>query len=202
MRLARWAPLFCMPTGRFGARSPEATRWMDRPKRDDVRASPHRTFVTPTACLPPAARAPRPARAPSVHHVRSRRVPVFAGPYVSAAGALMLHPQPRSACMHCILCYLFHSRSRSRRQYHMSANFHATYRPSLACWLLQAFALGFPCICIACMGMTVPAVLLDLDRCVCIYYRYIYILLRAGGFRTKQATHSQPLLLLYYQMRL
>lgn len=71
VRLARWAPLFCMPTGRFGARSPEADRRrIDEPRRDDVvRASPHRPFVTPTACRPAACRA-----SPHRPFVRSPRV--------------------------------------------------------------------------------------------------------------------------------
>lgn len=98
---------------------------------------------------------------------------------VSAPGALMFHPQPQRASSSAPAGYLFHSRS------HMRANFHATYRPSLAC--LQGIRVS---AAPACMGKTVRAGLTG----VCDIYANM-ICFRAGGLRTKQASRSQPLLL-------
>lgn len=94
---------------------------------------------------------------------------------VSAPGALMFHPQPQRASSWAPAGYLFHSRS------HMRANFHATYRPSLA-GLQDIRVSAAPAS--ACMGKTVRAVL---DWCV----RYICNMLPCRWFED-EASEPQP----------
>lgn len=119
------------------------------------------------ACHQPRA-LPRPVRSivRSVARVRCA---------VSAPGALMFHPQPQRASSSAPAGYLFHSRS------HMRANFHATYRPSLA-GLQDIRVSAAPAS--ACMGKTVRAVL---DWCV----RYICNMLPCRWFED-EASEPQP----------
>lgn len=160
MRLARWASLFCMPTGRFGARSPGGgRRWIDRDEMTYV----HRHIGRSLRQLPAARAPPAGPCAVGPSFVRSRRV---RSAVCLRPGRPDVSPAARiGRCMHAL-----HSFSVSPATFFTVAVTGSTICPPISTGRTGrrspalAFALGFPCMHghdrTSCTGST--------GRCVCI----------------------------------